>query len=73
MLPAIRKRRKKPEGAQAVERRSKIVKSGTATWRLWAGLGLAGLAILSVVLSTVSSVMLMFLTQSVLMALVGLV
>ena len=55
------------------EMRSRIVKSGAATWRLWLGLGLSGLAMLSVVLSTVSSVMLMFPALSVLIALVGLV
>ena len=49
------------------------MKSGTATWRLWLGLGLSGLALLSVVLSTISSVMPMFLALSVLIALVGLV
>jgi hypothetical protein len=55
------------------EMRSKIVKSGGATWRLWLGLGLSGLAMLSVVLSTLSGVMLMFAALSVLIALVGLV
>jgi hypothetical protein len=53
--------------------RLKIVNSGTATWRLWLGLGLSGLAMLSVVLSTLSGVMLMFAALSVLIALVGLV
>jgi hypothetical protein len=55
------------------EMRSKIVKSGPVTWRLWLGLGLSGLAMFSVVLSTVSSVMLMFAALSFLIALVGLV
>ena len=55
------------------EMRSKIVKSGAATWRLLLGLGLSGLAMLSVVLSTLSGVMLMFAALSVLIALVGLV
>lgn len=55
------------------EMRSKIVKSGPATWRLWLGLGLSGLAMFSVVLGTVSSVRLMFAALSFLIALVGLV
>ena len=55
------------------EMRSKIVKSGGATWRLWLGLGLSGLAVLNVALSILSGVMLMFTALSVLLALVGLV
>jgi hypothetical protein len=55
--------------------RSKMVKAGAATWRLWLGLGLAVLGTLTAVLSfsIVSNMMLIFLALSVLMALVGLV
>jgi hypothetical protein len=56
-----------------VEMRSKMAKPSTARWRLWLGLGLGGLGILSAVLSTGSNMMLIFLALSVLMALVGLV
>jgi len=58
-----------------VEMRSKMVKPGTATWRLWLGLGLGGLGILNDVLSLSigSNWTLIFLALSLLMALVGLV
>jgi hypothetical protein len=58
-----------------VEMRSKMVKPGTATWRLWLGLGLGGLGILNAVLSLSigSNWTLIFLALSLLMALVGLV
>jgi hypothetical protein len=58
-----------------VEMRSKMVKPGTATWRLWLGLGLGGLGILNAVLSLSigSNWTLIFLALSFLMALVGLV
>jgi len=57
-----------------VEMRSKMVKPGTATWRLWLGLGLGGLGILNAVLSLSigSDKMLILLALSVLMAAVGL-
>jgi hypothetical protein len=50
-----------------------VVKPGNATWRLWLGLGLGGLAILSAALSTVNTVILISLALSALIALVGLV
>ena len=55
--------------------RSKIVKPGTAAWRLWLGLGLGGLGILNAVLSLSigSNMMLILLALSVLLAAVGLV
>jgi hypothetical protein len=56
-----------------MEMRSKMVKPGTATWRLWLALGLGVLGTLSAVLSIRSNMMLIFLALSVLMALVGLV
>ena len=58
-----------------MEIRSKMAKLGTATWRLWLGLGLVALGTLSGVLSVCigSTMMLIFLALSVLMALVGLV
>jgi hypothetical protein len=61
------------EGTQAVKMRSTVVKAGTATWRLWLGLGLCALAILIAALSTPRTVMLVFLALSALIALVGLV
>jgi hypothetical protein len=51
----------------------KMVKLGTATWRLWLGLGLGALGTLSAVLSIGSNMMLTVLALSVLMVLVGLV
>jgi hypothetical protein len=54
-----------------VEMRSKMVKPGTATWRLWLGLGLAALGTLSAVLSIGSNLMLIFVALSVMMVLVG--
>jgi hypothetical protein len=58
-----------------VEMISKMVKPGTATWRLWLGLCLGGLGILNAVLSLSigSNWTLIFVALSVLMALVGLV
>jgi hypothetical protein len=58
-----------------VEMRSKMVKPGTATWRLWLGLGLGGLGVLNAVLSLSigSNWTLILLALSLLMALVGLV
>jgi len=55
--------------------RSQMAKPGTATWRLWLGLGLVALGTLSAVLSLSigSMMMLIFLALSVLMAIVGLV
>lgn len=50
-----------------------MVKPGTATWRLWLGLGLVALGTLSAVLSIASNLMLIFLALSVLMVLAGLV
>jgi hypothetical protein len=58
-----------------VDMRSKMVKPGTATWRLWLGLGLGGLGILNAVLSLSigSNWTLIFLALSLLLAWVGLV
>ena len=56
-----------------MEMRSKIVRPGTATWRLWLGLGLGVLGTVSATLSIGSNLMLIFLALSVLMVLVGLV
>ena len=56
-----------------MEMRSNMVKLGTATWRLWLGLGLGALGTLSAVLSIGSNMMLIFLALSVLMVLLGLV
>ena len=53
--------------------RSKMIKPGTATWRLWLALGLGVLGTLGAVLSIRSNLMLIFLALSVLIALVGLV
>jgi len=50
-----------------------MAKAGTATWRLWLGLGLGALGTLSAVLSIGSNLMLICLALSVLMALLGLV
>ena len=52
-----------------------MVKPGTATWRLWLGLGLGGLGILNAVLSLSigSNMMLILMALSVLLAAVGLV
>jgi hypothetical protein len=50
-----------------------MVKPGTATWRLWLGLGLVALGTLSAVLSIGRNLMLIFLALSVLMVLAGLV
>ncbi len=56
-----------------MELRSKMMKPGTATWRLWLGLGLGSLGTLSAVLGIGSNLMLIFLALSLLMALLGLV
>jgi len=53
--------------------RSKVTKLGTTIWRLWLGLGLSVLGVLSAVLSRGSNLMLIFLALSVLMVLLGLV
>lgn len=53
--------------------RSKMIKPGTATWKLWLALGLGVLGTLGAVLSIRSNLMLIFLALSALMALVGLV
>ncbi len=44
-----------------MEMRSKMVKPGTATWRLWLGLGLGTLGTLNAVLSIGGNPMLIFL------------
>lgn len=56
-----------------VKIRSTVLKVGSATWRLWLGLGLCALAILIAAVSTPRSVMLMFLALSALVVLAGLV
>jgi len=53
--------------------RSKMVKPGTATWRLWLALGLGALGTLSAVLSIGGNLMLISLALFVLMVLLGLV
>jgi hypothetical protein len=56
-----------------MEMRSKIVKPGTPTWRLWLALGLGILGTFSAVLSIGSDLMLIFLALSFLIAVVGLI
>jgi hypothetical protein len=56
-----------------VEMRSKMVKPGTGTWRLWLALGLGVFGTLGAVLSIRSNLMLISLALSVLIAMVGLV